>query len=80
MITASALDVITQWGAPQVEAVLEDSGYTDNRLEMAQFEGINSKGAFVFRIITREDGEDQPTLGRVFLKYNFNSERFLAEF
>ena len=80
MITASALNVINQWGADQIDTVLEDSGYTDNCLEMAQFEGINSSGAFVFRIISRKGCQREPVLGRVFLKYNFNSERFQAEF
>lgn len=70
LITKHMLNEATHCDYTAVDRVLRASGYSDNRLKAARFEGLNLSNQFVYEIMfADDDNEFGFGLGRVFLMF-----------
>jgi hypothetical protein len=81
MITAETLTTLTSFSTRGLERALDTSGYSMCSFKSSKFLGITNGGQFCYGVTYYDEaGTGKDEFGKVFLSYNADKNRIVAEF
>ena len=81
MILADTLKTLTTMTRKDLARVLDTSGYPMCSFETAEFLGITNGGEFCYKVTYYDEaGTGDHEIGKVFVKYDQNTQAILADF